>query len=52
MNQGKATFNLALVLAQGTTPTEENIGYPITDGKYIWVPYKAITKANMDEVPQ
>jgi methyl-galactoside transport system substrate-binding protein len=52
VNQGKATFNLALVLAQGKTPTEENIGYPITDGKYVWVPYKAITKANMDEVPK
>jgi methyl-galactoside transport system substrate-binding protein len=46
-NQGKATFNLTLVLAQGQTPSKDNVGYEIADGKYIWVPYKIITKANM-----
>lgn len=46
-NQGIATLNLASVLAQGQTPTKENIGgYDITDGKYVWIPYKKITKAN------
>lgn len=48
-NQGRATFNLANVLAKGETPIKENTGYDITDGQYIWVPYKQITKANMDE---
>lgn len=48
-NQGKATFNLANVLAQGLTPDKDNAGYDITDGKYVWVPYKKITKENMDE---
>jgi methyl-galactoside transport system substrate-binding protein len=37
-NQGRATFNLACVLAGGGTPTEENIGYPL-DGPYVWIPY-------------
>ncbi|SFJ17885.1 galactose ABC transporter substrate-binding protein [Thermoflavimicrobium dichotomicum] len=49
-NQGKATLALAQVLSQGQTPTKENIGYEITDGKYVWIPYKKITKENMNEV--
>lgn len=48
-NQGKATFNLAYVLAQGQTPNKDNTGYEITDGKYVWVPYKKITKENMND---
>lgn len=48
-NQGKATFMLSYVLAQGQTPTKANIGYTITDGKYVWVPYAKITKANMKD---
>ncbi len=39
-NQGKATLNLAQVLASGQTPSKDNIGYELTDGKYVWVPYK------------
>jgi methyl-galactoside transport system substrate-binding protein len=46
-NQGKATLNLAAALAQGQTPSKETVGYDITDGKYIWVPYKKILKANI-----
>lgn len=45
-NQGKATFNLAYVLAAGKIPTKDNVGYAIA-GNYVWVPYKPITKANM-----
>jgi methyl-galactoside transport system substrate-binding protein len=52
INQGKATFKLAYLLAKGEKPTKENVGYDIVDGKYVWVPYKGITKANMSEVPQ
>ncbi|MGC3999664.1 MAG: galactose/glucose ABC transporter substrate-binding protein MglB [Anaeromyxobacter sp.] len=48
-NQGKATFSLSYVLAQGQKPTKENVGYDITDGKYVWVPYKPITKDNIKD---
>jgi methyl-galactoside transport system substrate-binding protein len=48
-NQGKATFNLAYALAQGKQPTDDTIGYKITDGRYVWVPYAKITKANMKD---
>jgi len=44
-NQGKATLALAAALAQGQTPSKDNIGYDITDGKYVWVPYKKVTEA-------
>ncbi|MGE5703149.1 MAG: galactose ABC transporter substrate-binding protein [Clostridia bacterium] len=48
-NQGKATLNIAVALAAGQTPNKENTGYDITDGKYVWVPYKKITKDNMND---
>jgi len=48
-NQGAATLNLAAALAKGETPTKDNAGYDITDGKYVWVPYKKITKDNMND---
>lgn len=48
--QGKATFNLAYILAKGEKPTKENVGFDITDGKYIWVPYQKVTKDNLEEM--
>ena len=46
-NQGKATLMLTYVLAKGETPTKENTGYEITDGKYVWVDYKMILLENI-----
>lgn len=48
-NQGGATFKLANVLAQGQTPNKDNTGYDINDGKYVWIPYKKITKDNLND---
>lgn len=48
-NQGKATLNIAYDLAQGKTPSKESIGYEITDKQYVWIPYKKITKDNMND---
>jgi methyl-galactoside transport system substrate-binding protein len=56
-NQGKATLMLAKVLADGKKPSKANVGFPISDhdgkeiadGKYIWVPYAKITKANIKD---
>lgn len=41
---GSDTFKIAKVLAEGKTPTKANTGLNITDGKYVWIDYKAITK--------
>ncbi len=49
INQGKATTNLATVLALGQAPSKDNVGYDITDGKYIWIDYKKITKDNIND---
>lgn len=48
-NQGAATAMLSYVLAKGEQPSKANVGYDIKDGKYVWVDYKPITKANMAE---
>lgn len=46
-NQGQATFNLAYALAQGKIISKDSIGYDITDGSYIWIPYKKVTRDNI-----
>ncbi|WP_088186104.1 galactose ABC transporter substrate-binding protein [Desulfosporosinus sp. FKA] len=49
VNQGKAIFNLAIVLTKKETPSNDNCGYQITNGKYIWIDYKVITKENIND---
>lgn len=48
-NQGVASAKLAEVLAKGETPSKENIGFEIKDGKYVWIDYKTITKDNIKD---
>lgn len=48
-NQGKASVLLASVLAKGDTPSKDNIGFDITDNQYVWIPYKKITKDNIND---
>lgn len=45
-NQGIATYKIAKVLSEGKTPAKDNMGYDVTDGKYVWIDYKPITKDN------
>jgi len=46
-NQGAATAKLSMVLAEGKPVSKDTVGYDVKDGKYVWVDYKPITKANM-----
>jgi methyl-galactoside transport system substrate-binding protein len=46
-NQGKAAFELVHALATGG-PAKTDVA-PITDGKYVWVPYQKVTKANYEK---
>ncbi len=41
-NQGMAAVRLAVALASGKDIN--SIGYEITDGKYIWIPYQKVTR--------
>ncbi|MDR1637949.1 MAG: galactose/glucose ABC transporter substrate-binding protein MglB [Treponema sp.] len=43
-NQGKATFDLSYALASGAAVS--SAGWPIVDGKYVWVPYQKVTRDN------
>ncbi|MFT8342330.1 galactose ABC transporter substrate-binding protein [Clostridium beijerinckii] len=45
-NQGKATVNIALAAAQGKEINKENIGFDVTDGKYVWIDYVKVTQDN------
>ena len=51
-NQGKAAVNIAVAAAQGKTVDKETIGYELTDGKYVWIPYVKITRENYQEYMQ
>jgi methyl-galactoside transport system substrate-binding protein len=48
-NQGIATYKLAKVLSEGKTPSKDNTGYDVVDGKYVWIDYKPITKDNIND---
>ena len=43
-NQGISAVRLAVALAQGKDTG--SIGYPITDNKYIWIPYQKVTRGD------
>lgn len=49
VNQGQATINIAAAAAQGKEINKANIGYEVTDSKYVWVPYVKVTVDNMDQ---
>lgn len=48
-NQGKAAVALATLLSKGEIPTQDNVGFDITDDQYVWIQYKKITKDNINE---
>ena len=48
-NQGKAAVQVAVAAAMGKEVNKETTGYEVTDGKYIWVPYRKVTSENYKE---
>lgn len=48
-NQGFAAVRIAAVASEGKPVTEEAISYVITDGKYVWIPYRPVTAENYKE---
>jgi methyl-galactoside transport system substrate-binding protein len=47
-NQGYAVVTLCKLLAEGQAITDANVGYKL-DGRYVWIPYIPVTKANLDQ---
>ena len=50
VNQGRAVVRAAVAAASGKPVSEETIGYPVTGGKYIWIPYSKVTRKNYMEL--
>ncbi|MCP1102014.1 methyl-galactoside transport system substrate-binding protein [Aequitasia blattaphilus] len=48
-NQGKATIKVCMAAQEGKEINEENVGYPVTDGKYIWIDYVKVTADNYED---
>jgi len=46
VNQGTATVNIAAAAAASQEITKDTIGYEVTDGKYVWIPYVKVTVDN------
>ena len=44
--QGAAAVRAAFAAAQGRAIDKETVGYEVTDGKYIWIPYMKVTTEN------
>jgi methyl-galactoside transport system substrate-binding protein len=47
VGQGQAAMRLLALLASGKKPNATNFPYPITDNKYVWIPYVPVTKADV-----
>ena len=45
-NRSTAAVLIANKIAQGQEVTKDSIGYTITDGKYVWIPYGRVTQDN------
>lgn len=45
-NQGTAAVRIAVAAAKGEAVDEKSVGYKITDGKYVWIPYVKVTAEN------
>jgi methyl-galactoside transport system substrate-binding protein len=48
-NQGIATINIAVAAAQGKEINKDNVGFEVTDGKYVWIPYVKVTAENYEQ---
>ncbi len=46
VNQGAATVKIAAAAAAGQEINKDTIGYEVTDGKYVWIPYVKVTADN------
>ncbi len=48
-NQGIAAVRIAIAAVSGKPVDKSTIGYDVTDGKYVWIPYKKITEVEKGE---
>ena len=51
-NQGLASIRIAVIAAQGKPVDKDNIGYEVSDEKYVWIPYVKVTAENYKDFMQ
>lgn len=44
-NQGIAAVKIAMAAASGKPVNKDTIGYDVMDGKYVWIPYRKVTRS-------
>lgn len=49
VNQAKAALRLAVLLIRGEDIQTETLGYPLTDGRYVWIPYQPLTAETLEQ---
>ena len=49
VNQAKAALRLAVLLIRGEDIQTETLGYPLTDGRYVWIPYQHLTAETLEQ---
>ena len=45
-NQARAAYSIASELAMGRRPSSDDIGYPISERRYVWIPHVKIVSAS------
>ena len=45
-SQGRGAVRIAVSAARGESVSAETAGYPITDGRYLWIPYVRVDAGN------
>ena len=49
VNQAKAALRLAVLLIRGEDIQTETLEYPLTDGRYVWIPYQPLTAETLEQ---
>ena len=47
--QAMAAVDLAILLAKGEAITSDTYAYPLSDGRFVWIPYQRVTREDLPE---
>ncbi len=47
--QAMAAVDLAILLAKGEAITPDTYAYPLSDGRFVWIPYRRVTREDLPD---